>query len=659
MGSARSATTGRLVALVAAAACALGTVAGPSAGATTAKPGPQAPGVGRGSRAALAQSTCDAATKRTSFVGVGTGPWCVNPWEGGDDNGGATAPGVTADKVKVVVYYGNEAMAAADRAAGGRLPVNRTTGGPGTWPDNFDEYQQVYEYAIETFATYQTWGRMPVFEFVEASGADETAQRADALKVAAMKPFIVIDASSQSTGAPVFEAEMAKAKIIVNGAAATTLTPQQLAVQAPYRWATQNDTTASVYLVSNFLARSIGGRPAKWAGDESMHENERVFGLVTPEGVIDVDMFNALSRKYGGTPPAAAVTYDPDTVAEVARTLVAKLQSSGVTSVVLFSNNVATAALTKAATDNRYYPEWIVTGFQFQDFDGFARTYDQEQFAHAFGLGVLNPRPVEDPNTPAPLDSFNWYWGESQGTFAPTTVGWMTFIYNAIQYAGPKLTAENVQKGLFSEPASGGASDGTVSFQSGYGRTVGLPYDEYLGLGTDVEMIWWNPDLETQGTNAVANFPGKGRFMYLGDGRRYSLGQFPAKEPKFFDESVSIYEFPARRPSRAARCRSSTPVQTARASEPLRPDERSLQAPRCGARRSMRWSSVEQRCPAPLGTESASAVGSAPSGVWRPREDSNLRTRLRRPSSIVFSLCRVPCSMSELGFLSPCSWCTA
>jgi hypothetical protein len=472
----------------------------------------------------------------------------VNPWDEGADNGGATAPGVTADEVKVVVYYGNEAMAAADRAAGGRLPMNRTTGEPGTWPDNFREYQQVYEYAIENFGTFQTWGRMPVFEFVEASGPDETSQRADAVKVAAMEPFIVIDAASQSTGAPVFEAEMAKAKIIVNGAAATLLTSEQLAAQAPYRWATQADTTASVYLVSNFLARSLSGRPARWAGDESMHDTKRVFGLVTPEGVIDVDLFDELTREYGGTPPAVSVTYDPGAeptaVAEVAKTLVARMQSSGVTSVVVFAPNTATAALTKAATDNRYDPEWIVTGFQFQDFDGFARTYDQDQFAHAFGLGVLNPRPIEDPSTPAPLESFNWYWGENQGTYAATTVGWMTFIYNAIQYAGPELTARNVRKGLFSVPASGGASDGTVSFQSGYGRTVGLPYDEYLGLGTDVEMIWWNPDLETQGTNAVANFPGTGRVMYLNDGRRFSLGQFPEQEPAFFDEAVSIYEFP-------------------------------------------------------------------------------------------------------------------
>jgi hypothetical protein len=518
------------------------------AGAATGKAGPQVAGVGIGSKAALAQDTCDPATKRTTFAAVGTGPLCVNPWPEGKDNGGATAPGVTKDSVKVVVYYGNEAMADAERAAGGRLPVNQTTGQAGTWPDSFTDFDETFQYAIEKFGTYQTWGRKPAFEYVEASGPDEAAQRADAVKIKAMKPFIVIDASNQNKGAPVFEAEMANAKIIVNGAAASALTTAELQKQAPYRWATQSDSTASIYLVASFLSNSLSGRKAQWAGDPELAAKKRAFGLVTPQGIIDVALFNSLMKKYGGTPAVEAVTYDPDadsaTIDETAKTLVARLQSKGVTSVILFSNNTTTRSLTNAATSNNFEPEWIVTGYQFQDFDGFGRTYDQSQFTHAFGLGVLTPRPMVDPNTPPPLGQFEWYWGKTQGTTAATTIGWMSFIYGAMQYAGPKLTAENVRKGLFSVPAAGGASNGTVSFQTGYGRTVGLPYDEYLGLGTDVNLIWWNPDLQTNGTNAVENFPGKGRFMYLNDGKRYSFGQFPKSEPKFFDESASLYEFP-------------------------------------------------------------------------------------------------------------------
>ncbi|MEX1006349.1 MAG: hypothetical protein WD271_00715 [Acidimicrobiia bacterium] len=548
-------TVGKRSGSLAAAAALLGALLVPmlttSAGAATGTTGPQVAGVGIGSKAALAEDTCTAATKRTSFAAVGSGPLCVNPWPAGKDNGGATAPGVTADSVKVVVYYGNEAMEDAERAAGGRLPINQVTGQPGTWTDSFKDFDEVFQYAIEKFSTYQTWGRKPVYEFVKASGPDEAAQRADALLVKGLKPFIVIDAANQSQGASVFEAEMANAKIIVNGAAASALTTAQLEKQAPYRWATQADSTASIYLVANFLSNSLSGRKARWAGDSALASKKRAFGLVSPEGRIDVPLFNSLMKKYGGTATVEAVAYDPEadsaTIDETAKTLIAKLKSKGVTSVILFANNTTARSFTAAATSNDFNPEWIVTGYQFQDFDGFARTYDQAQMEHAFGLGVLTPRPTADPTTPAPLGQFEWYWGKTQGTTAATTIGWMSFIYGTMQYAGPMLTAQNVKKGLFSVPAVGGASNGTVSFQTGYGRTVGLPYDEYLGLGTDVNLIWWNADLKTGGTNAVETFPGTGRFMYLNGGKRFSFGQFPKSEPKFFDEAASLYEFPPER----------------------------------------------------------------------------------------------------------------
>ncbi len=538
-----SATVAMLVAF------ALGSTFVSSAGAAAGTTGPQVAGVGMGSKAALAQDTCDAATKRTSYVAVGTGPFCVNPWPEGKDNGGATSPGVTADEVKVVVYYGNPSMEAAERAAGGRLPVNRVTGQPGTWPDSFTEGNEVVQYAIEHFGTFQTWGREPVWEFVEASGPDEAAQRADAIAVKEKKPFIVIDASNQNAGAPVFEAEMAKAKIIVNGAAASGLTTADIQKQAPYRWAVQGDSTANLYLVANFLSNSLSGRKAQWAGDSALASKKRVFGVVYPDGRLDMSLFNSLMKKNGGTPAAATVSYDPDgdpaAIAETAKTLVAQLKEKGVTTVVLFANNTTVASVTKAATENEFQPEWIVTGYQFQDFDGFARNYDQEQFQHAFGLGVITPRAKADPSVPQPQGDFDWYWGPNGGTYTATTMSWISFVYRAMQYAGPKLTPANVKKGFFAVPAVGGASDDTVSYQTGFGRTVGLPYDEYLSLGSDSELLWWNPDLETDGSNAVEKFPGKGRFEYLNGGKRYSFGEFPKTEPKFFDESASLYEFPA------------------------------------------------------------------------------------------------------------------
>ena len=218
--------------------------------------------------------------------------------------------------------------------------------------------------------------------------------------------------------------------------------------------------------------------------------------------------------------------------------MIAKMKSSGVNNVVLFAESAMVTALTKAATGNEFSPEWTVTGFQFQDFDGFGRGADQTQFAHTFGVGTLMPLVT---GTQATLGAFPWYWGTKQGTTNPTVNGWTSFIYGAIHYAGPTLTAKNVQKGLFAVPAAGGAAQGRVTFQSGYGRSVALPYDEYSALGTDKALIWWDPTAHG-GANAVATIVGDGKFRYINDGKRVRYGQLPTKLPPYFDTSKAVTE---------------------------------------------------------------------------------------------------------------------
>ena len=113
--------------------CAFGSVA---SAATTPQvtgkgTGPQPKGLGLGSAAALAQKTCTP-NGRTSFNIVGGGPFCVNPWPKGKDNGGATAPGVTATEVKIVAYIPNDQMLAGGTGAAG--PKNQATGADGEDP---------------------------------------------------------------------------------------------------------------------------------------------------------------------------------------------------------------------------------------------------------------------------------------------------------------------------------------------------------------------------------------------------------------------------------------------------------------------------------------------------------------------------------------------
>ncbi len=510
-----------------------------AAGAADTDPGPKPKGQGRGSRAALAQETC-AENGHTNFVYVGSGPFCVNPWESGADNGGATSQGVTATEVKVVVYQPNEAMAAAQQAAGGQAATNQGTREIATVEQVMVDFDQVYQHAIEEHGTWQTWGRTPVYEFVTATGADEASQRADAHEVNARKPFLVLDGSNPVTGAEVFSATVAGRKIIV---VSPSTNAENAAKQRPYRWVPGQDPDAAAYLTASFVGRTLAGGKAKWAGDDELATKTRSFGAVYPVTGLDIDVFERRLRENGGPALTEQVEYDnsdPTTFQETAPPLIGRLKQSGATSVVLFAEPNMVRALMAAATTQDYSPEWIVTGFLFHDFDGFARTNDQEQMEHAFGIGVLPPA-YEGSESSTGI--FQWYWGTGQGNYAAGLQGHMSILYSALHYAGPTLTPANVEKGLFSVPATGGASDGTTNFQSGFGRTVGLPYAEYALLGTDRNLAWWNADI-TGGANAVASIVGKGKFMYLDDARRYGYGDFPKQQPKFFDESVSVAEIP-------------------------------------------------------------------------------------------------------------------
>jgi hypothetical protein len=402
------------------------------------------------------------------------------------------------------------------------------------------DWQALFDYATKKNGAYQLWGREPLIEIVTASGSDETAQRADAVEVISRKPFMVVDATATGEGgAPVFSSVVANAKIIVASASTTAKIGE---AQSPYRWNYGADQNAGNALVARFVGRTLSGKKAQWAGDKKLASKTRNFGVVHPTSDdFDIAAFQQLVKENGGT-IAKVVSFDPknpNASADLAPTMVTQLKGAGVTSVVVFANNAMMAPLTKAATAQEYSPEWIITGYAYQDFDGFARAYDQEQMRHAFGFGVLAPYAPPGENY---LDLFKWYWGPSQGNNWSITPGIFHFVYDSIHYAGPTLTAENVKKGLFSAPALGGAADGTVGFQYGYGRTVGLPYDSYSLFGADRAYAWWNADVT--GASQAIGLTGKGLFFFVNDGSRVGYDNIAKAQPKFFDAKTSVGDVP-------------------------------------------------------------------------------------------------------------------
>ena len=103
-----------------------------------------------------------------------------------------------------------------------------------------------------------------------------------------------------------------------------------------------------------------------------------------------------------------------------------------------------------------------------------------------------------------------------------------------------------VKGNLFAAPAYGGsASDDVYTIRQGFGRTDGLPYDEYLPGNKDFTAAWWDPDTVGPPLTNLGLPGGQGTLWYLNGAQRYYAGHWPTKPLKFFDKSKAIYQFDA------------------------------------------------------------------------------------------------------------------
>ena len=133
-----------------------------------------------------------------------------------------------------------------------------------------------------------------------------------------------------------------------------------------------------------------------------MQSKRRVFGVVHYDDdagtfAKSVDHFEQRLATYQ-VKAAVTVPYSLDltTAQQDARNVIAKLKSADVTSVILAGDPVFPTFLTKEATAQGYFPEWVVLGYTFTDTTVFGRQYDQKQWAHAFGVSLLPARTTDD-----------------------------------------------------------------------------------------------------------------------------------------------------------------------------------------------------------------------------------------------------------------------
>ena len=468
---------------------------------------------------------CDTTTGKVA-VPSGYAPPCVAPWKGGD-NGGATAPGVTKDTITIALYEAQPDLL--------QQAFFEQTGSDESLAKERETTQEYVDYFSKH---YELYGRTVKLVPVKASGApdDDVAAKADAIKVATeVHAFASFGGPGQTTA---YADELAARGVLCVGDCVIAEPQSFLVSHAPYVWPTTASPEQASEHWAAFVGTQLARKKAVHAGSPDLTSKVRRFGVVHYDDTAgtfakSVKHFEQRLSSYK-VKAAVTVPYSLDltTAQQDARNVIAKLKSSGVTSVLLAGDPVFPTYLTKEATAQNYFPEWVVLGYAFTDTAVFGRQYDQKQWAHAFGVSLLPARTADDVDELANLITWQTGHPPEAKTFRELVQAPLVF-FTGVHLAGPRLTAKSFAAGLGRFPSAPTTTPTRLHLSWGrHGIWKGVD----LTGGDDATVIWWDPN--AVGPDEVGR-DGKGLYRYADGGRRYLPGQWPTTPVGLFDPKTS------------------------------------------------------------------------------------------------------------------------
>lgn len=475
------------------------------------------------------QPTCDTTTGRVA-IPILAPPPCVPV---ATNNGGATAPGVTASTIKIG-YYTPKPDPTYD-------PILKAAGAydsPDATAKAYQDYFQIYAHQ------YELSGRTIQLVRIDGSGSskDELAAKADADKAAAAGVFAVVGGPAQARS---FQTELAAKKILCIAQCVVAAPKKFVSDNSPYIWPTGPNPEQTAQMTTTFVKNQLVGKNAVYGGD-AVKSKPRTFALLsydTPDGEYRDSwdtFYNGL--KDAGVPVAGHISYvlDPSSLAADGRTVATKLKATGATSIIFTGDPIFPSFLTTQMTQQGYFPEWVMAGTVLADTNVFARKFDQKQWSHAFGLQLIPARVPKQQQDSYTLNQ--WFFGTPPPTSNNFTLlkADTELTMDGIQLAGPNLTPETFRDGMFHAPAqpSGPNSLGTIVTYGDHGFWTGTDYGGLDNAG----ILYWDP--KVVGPDETGNV-GPGMYRLVDGGRRYLPNQWPTAPVKLFDPAGTVTIYPA------------------------------------------------------------------------------------------------------------------
>jgi hypothetical protein len=422
------------------------------------------------------------------------------------DNGGETSRGVSDDTILLAVRTPDEpgfgdTLANLAEADISDTPndVRRTVDG---LVDYFNERFEFYGRQLEP-VFYEGQGS-PTDELL--GGGQEAAQQ-DALTVAEdIGAFAELNGASEPFG------DALSRQGVVNFGV-PYLSRGWMTERRPYSWSMDTDCDLVAEAIADYVVTRVIDKPAEHAGGPLQGEQRRVAYVAPDNPWYQGCVRKALELTQDAGHDAQFYSYqlDLNTMSNQAANLVARLQSDGITTIQCSCDPVLPVFLTARAAEQSYQPEWVVSGVGFTTQDYVGQVFNQDQWSRAYGISY----DAEAQPQQASL-GYNAYRQvrDDEPAFAVQSIYDSLYLLSiGIQGAGPNLTPETFERGLFDYPGGAGPS-GTWGFSEGnYTPTQ------------DFREVYWDPE-------AVSPFNSQPGTYAQPDDERYRPGELPPGPPR-------------------------------------------------------------------------------------------------------------------------------
>jgi hypothetical protein len=425
--------------------------------------------------------------------------------------GGATTRGVTAKEIKVAFRVLDEKGFDQTLAALAGAAIADT-------PDDVKRTVSVFEKYFNLH--FQFYGRkMHILYYPgkgsstnELLGGGQAEAQADAIHVAQeLGAFAELNGAS----APFTDA-LSRQKVVAFG---TPYLSRDWHVQhRPWNWSIATDCSIVAETAAEYYVNLLSGKTADYAGAGTKGK-QRVLAGLSPENpwyaVCHKEFENVIQKQTGHKVPVH-INYrlDINSMSNQAANVNAQLKNAGTTTIFCGCDPIFPVFLTTKASEQNYYPEWVVVGVALTDHDLVGQLYDQDQWTHAAGVSYAGD--VLPQRAGLGYAAYKTLRSDEPAFAVELIYAQMYMLALGIQLAGPTLTPYTFERGMFTYPGGTGM----------YG-TWGFGPGEYTPT-RDARIIWWNPNKISIYNNK------KGAYVDGYGGRRFFIHHLPKGTPDIF-----------------------------------------------------------------------------------------------------------------------------